>query len=188
KITNYINMKSAYEALEAVRGRMPSTETAKSWVVEPIKSAWSKPTGKAVFIAAGAMATLAIALIAFKSINKLMQKKVERDQPIQNKDAQQADEKALERKTILSSLGVDLLDVLTYKFKGNIPAIFDMADEEQSQSSMLSLEDCVVRYKELKTEHDASKFKNERFEIQSRLVVLQELIIKKYNELNLSLG
>ena len=98
KITNYINMKSAYEALEAVRGRMPSTETAKSWVVEPIKSAWSKPTGKAVFIAVGAMATLAIALIAFKSINKPMQKKVECDQSIQNKDVQQADEGALQRK------------------------------------------------------------------------------------------
>ncbi|MCP5492544.1 MAG: hypothetical protein H7A40_05835 [Chlamydiales bacterium] len=69
KITDYISVKPAYEALEAVRGCMPSTETAKSWVVEPIKSAWSKSTGKAVFIAAGFMATLAVAFTAVKAFS-----------------------------------------------------------------------------------------------------------------------
>ncbi|MCP5492545.1 MAG: hypothetical protein H7A40_05840 [Chlamydiales bacterium] len=71
KITDYISVKPAYEALAAVRGRMPSTETAKSWVVEPITSAWNKPAGKAVFIAAGFMATLAIASIAFKAVKSI---------------------------------------------------------------------------------------------------------------------
>ncbi|MCP5492543.1 MAG: hypothetical protein H7A40_05830 [Chlamydiales bacterium] len=69
KITDYISVKSAYEALEAVRGCMPSTETAKSWVVESITSAWNKPAGKAVFIAAGFMATLAVAFTAVKAFS-----------------------------------------------------------------------------------------------------------------------
>ncbi|MCB1117688.1 MAG: hypothetical protein KDK50_03795 [Chlamydiia bacterium] len=77
KITDYLSVKSACKALEAVRGRMPSTETAKSWVVEPITSAWNKPAGKAVFIAAGFMATLAIAFKAVKSIQGFFKKRSE---------------------------------------------------------------------------------------------------------------
>ncbi len=60
KITD--NMKSVYTGLGTVRGYMPSADTVKNWAIEPIKSTWSKPAGKAIFIAAGAMATLAIGI------------------------------------------------------------------------------------------------------------------------------
>ncbi len=82
KIIENISMKSVYTGLDTVRGYMPSADTVKNWTIEPIKSTWSKPAGKAVFIAAGVMATLAIAYTAVKAIKGVFHKRTWRNEII----------------------------------------------------------------------------------------------------------